>query len=104
MVDDLLENLLVTGNFGHTHGSGSSVETVATNIKRTGLFRYLQQQGEHNWKAYQNHKALKPFCWAYQIGRYVRRGLGTGRSGALLAADYKRSGSRYDLLTRLGID
>ena len=104
LVDDLLENLLVTGNFGHAHGSGSSVETVTTNIKRTGLFRYLQQQGERNWKAYQEHKVLKPFCWAYQIGRYIHRGLGTGRSGAQLAADYKRSSSRYDLLTRLGID
>lgn len=104
LVDDLLENLLVTGNFGHIHGSGSSVETVATNIKRTGLFRYLQQQGEHNWKAYQEHKALKPLCWAYQIGRYIHRGLGTGRSSLQLAEDYSRSRTRYDLLTRLGID
>ena len=104
LVDDLLENLLITGNFGHAHGAGSSVETVTTNIKRTGLFRYLQQQGEHNWKAYQEHKALKPFCWAYQIGRYIHRGLCTGRSGAQLAADYKRSSSRYDLLTRLDLD
>lgn len=104
LVDDLLESLLVTGNFGHVHGSGSSVETVATNIKRTGLFRYLQQQGERNWKAYQEHKALKPLCWAYQIGRYIRRGLGTGRSSLQLAEDYNRSQARYDLLTRLGID
>ena len=104
LVDDLLENLLVTGNFGHVHGTGSSVETVATNIKRTGLFRYLQQQGEHNWKAYQEHKALKPLCWAYQIGRYIHRGLGTGRSSIQLAEDYTRSQARYDLLTRLGIN
>ncbi|MCR5665008.1 MAG: nucleotidyltransferase family protein [Oscillospiraceae bacterium] len=104
LVDDLLENLLVTGNFGHVHGSGSSVETVATNIKRTGLLRYLQQQGEHNWKAYQRHRILKPFCWLYQIFRYVRRGLKTGRSGAQLAKDYKRSQTRYDLLKQLGLD
>ena len=104
LVDDLLENLLVSGNFGHVHGSGASVETVATNIKRIGLFRYLQQQGERNWKAYQEHKALKPLCWAYQIGRYIHRGLATGRSGIQLAEDYSRSQARYDLLTRLGID
>ena len=104
LVDDLLENLLVTGNFGQVHGSGSSVETVATNIRRIGLFRYLQQQGERNWKAYQEHKALKPFCWAYQVCRYIHRGVGTGRSGADLASDYRRAGSRYELLTRLGID
>ncbi len=104
LVDDLLENLLVSGNFGQVHGAGSSVEKVATNIKRTGLFRYLQQQGERNWKAYQEHKALKPLCWAYQIGRYIHRGLGTGRSSIQLAEDYTRSQARYDLLTRLGID
>ena len=104
LVDALLDNLLVTGNFGHSHGSGSSVETVATNIKRKGLFRYLQQQGERNWQTYQNHKILKPFCWLYQSFRYIRRGFKTGRSCAQLAQDYSRSRSRYDLLTRLGID
>ena len=102
-MDDLLENLLVTGNFGHSHGSGASVETVATNIRRTGLFRYLQQQGERNWGAYQKHRVLKPFCWVYQICRYVRRGFKTGRSGMQLAKDYSRAQDRYDLLTRLGI-
>ena len=104
LVDELLDNLLVTGNFGQAHGYGASVETVAINIRRRGLFRYLQQQGEHNWKAYQEHKALKPFCWAYQVCRYIHRGVGTGRSGVDLASDYRRASSRYDLLTRLGID
>jgi len=104
LVDDLLENLLVTGNFGHAHGAGSSVETVSTNIRRAGLLRYLQRQGERNWEAYRRHPALKPLCWAYQICRYVRRGFGSGRGGALLAGDYRRSRDRYDLLTRLGID
>lgn len=104
LVDDLLENLLVTGNFGHVHEAGSSVEIVSTNIKRIGLFRYLQQQGESNWKAYQTHTALKPLCWVYQICRYARLGIGTGRSRADLAADYRRSKSRYELLRRLGID
>lgn len=104
LVDDLLDNLLITGNFGHVHGSGSSVETVVTNIKRTGLLRYLQQQGENNWKAYQKHGYLKPICWAYQICRLVYRGFKTNRNWFELASDYQRSSSRYDLLTRLGID
>ncbi len=104
LVDDLLVNLLLTGNFGQSHGSGSSVETVATNIRRTGLFRYLQQQGERNWKAYKKYGILKPFCWLYQICRYIRRGVKTRRSGQQLAGDYSRAQARYDLLTRLGID
>ena len=47
---------------------------------------------------------IQPFCWLYQIIRYIRRGIGTGRSSAQLAEDYNRSQARYDLLTRLGIE
>ncbi len=104
LCDELLRNLLITGNFGNANGAGTGIETVATNIRRNGLFFTLQNAGEHNWKAYQKHKVLKPLCWAYQIGRYIHRGLGTGRSGLQLAEDYNRSQARYDLLTRLGID
>lgn len=104
LVDDLLDNLLVTGNFGHIHGVGSDVETVATNIKRAGLFRYLQQQGERNWKAYQKNHALKPLCWAYQAGRYLHRGLRTGQNSAQMIGDLNRSRARYELLTKLGLD
>ena len=104
LASDLLENLLTTGNFGHSLGSDSNIENVTTNIKRYGLFRYLQIAGEHNWKAYHKHRWLKPFCWFYQIFRYARQGFKAGRNGSQLASDLTRADSRYDLLTRLGID
>ncbi len=104
LADELLESLLTAGNFGHVHGSGSDIETVTTNIKRYGLFRYLQQQGERNWKAWRRHRWLKPFCWLYQIFRYARLGLRTRRSKAQIGADLSRARSRYELLKRLGID
>lgn len=104
LCDELLQNLLVSGNFGHANGSGTRVESVSTNIKRFGLFRYLQKAGEYNWRAYRRHRWLKPFCWLYQIFRYARQGIRAGRSYFQLAADLNRSDDRYALLSRLGIE
>ena len=104
LCDELLDNLLNAGNFGHANGSGARVEKVTTNIKRYGLFRFLQMAGERNWKAYRRHHWLKPFCWLYQIFRYAKQGLKAGRNKEQIADDLNRSQARYDLLTRLGID
>lgn len=104
LAEDLLNNILQTGNFGHQYGSGSRVERVSTGIQRFGLFHYLQIAGEHNWKAYHKHHWLKPFCWFYQIFRYAKQGVKAGRNGSRLSSDLSRANARYDLLTRLGID
>ena len=103
LCDELLDNLLNAGNFGHANGSGNRVETVTTNIRRYGLFRFLQKAGEHNWSAYRRHRWLKPFCWLYQIFRYARQGFRTRRNYFQLASDLNRSDERYALLTKLGI-
>lgn len=104
LAEDLLNNILQTGNFGHQYGSGSRVERVSTEIQRFGLFPYLQIAGEYNWKTYHKHHWLKPFCWLYQVFRYAKQGVKAGRNGSQLSSDLSRAGSRYDLLTRLGID
>ena len=100
---ELMECLLVSGNFGRKNGSGNSVETVSTSIRREGLFRWLQIAGEHNWAAYRNHHWLKPFCWIYQAFRYAGQGLKAGRKGKELLGDLDRSKERYELLKKLGI-
>ena len=101
--EELMECLLVSGNFGRKNGSGNSVETVSTSIRREGLFRWLQIAGEHNWAAYRNHHWLKPFCWIYQAFRYAGQGLKAGRKGKELLGDLDRSKERYELLKKLGI-
>lgn len=78
--EELMECLLASGNFGRKNGKGNSVETASTNVKRKGLFRWLQYAGEFNWEAYHRHHWLKPFCWLYQIFRYVKQGVKTGRN------------------------
>ena len=98
---ELMECLLVSGNFGRKNGSGNFVETVTTSIRREGLFRWLQMAGEHNWAAYRKHHWLKPFCWIYQAFRYAGQGLKSGRKGKELLGDLDRSKERYELLKKL---
>ncbi len=101
--EQLMECLLVSGNFGRKNGSGNSVEKVSTSIKSEGLFHWLQYAGEHNWEAYHKHHWLKPFCWFYQIFRYARQGFKSGRNKKQLKGDFDRSKERYELLKKLNI-
>lgn len=98
----LLDNLLSSGNFGRKRGKGLKVESTVSHLRRKGL-RYLQQAGEHNWKAYHKHKWLKPFAWIYQIGRYAKQGLETKRKGGQIREDIGRGKQRSELYRKLKI-
>ena len=98
----LMNNIIQSGNFGHTHGSGRNVERVVVNIKKQGVFHYLQQAGEFNWRdTINSHPYLRPFAWLYQICRYIRQAKSSGRIGGTLKEDIKRSNERYELLKAL---
>lgn len=105
--DELLDMLFVYGNFGKKnndeHGKGVHIEYASMGIKRMGLFKWLQHAGENNWRAYKRHPWLKPFCWAYQACRYVKKGFQTKRSRKQLSEDVARSRRRSDLLKKLGV-
>lgn len=103
LCDVLMDSLMSSGNFGTKRGSGRSIENATANLKRAGFFRYLQKAGEHNWKAYHNHPSLKPFCWAYQVFRYMRQGANAKRGGKV-TDDLKRGKQRHELLKQLGIN
>ena len=100
---DLMEIVLVSGNFGRKMGDGGNVETVRTQIRKNGMLKWLQKAGEYNWKAYKKHHWLKPFCWIYQIIRYSRKGFESRRSYKLLSDDFDRSKRRSEILEKLGI-
>ena len=104
LCEQLMENLLASGNFGRKQGSGNSVEFVSTHMKSQGTFRWLQKMGEYNWEAYRKHHWLKPFCWIYQGFRYTKKGFKTGRNRKQLSDDFNRSEQRYELLKKLGIE
>lgn len=98
LVDQLLETILASGNFGIKTGTGNNVETVTAAMKSHGVFYYLQLAGEHNWTRYHRHHFLRSFAWLYQIFRYIRQGIGRGLK---LKADVGRGNARADLLKKL---
>lgn len=100
LVDQLMQAILASGNFGIKTGTGNNIETTVSTFKREGLFRYLQRAGEHNWKFYYRHHFLRPFCWFYQIFRYIWQGIGRG-SKLKVGIDY--GSVRANLLSELGI-
>ena len=102
LCDELLNELLSSGNFGKKQGIGAQVETVMTAIRGKGLFPYLQYAGKYNWAAYQKHEWLAPFCWMYQILHYVRQLPKLLHRKRKLRGDLDRSKERYQLLQKLG--
>ena len=98
----LMANIITSGNFGSNHDKGTIIEKTFTIFKKKGLFNYLQEAGEYNWKAYHEFHLLKPFAWIYQIHRYLKQGLDTKRSFSQLWDDYSRSRERHKLLKDLG--
>ena len=103
LCEDLMENLLISGNFGRRNGDGQKIENVTASFKRDGLFKRLQSAGESNWRLYKEHRWLKPFCWIYQSCRYARQGIRTKRNGDQLRDDLKRAKKRNKLLKDLEI-
>lgn len=100
----LMNVILKSGNFGQKNLKGNNVEFVNTRIKCMGLLPWLQYVGKRNWKAYHKHAWLKPFCWLYQICRYIKQGYKSGRNKDQLKDDLKRSNERYELLKELKIN
>lgn len=89
------------GNFGTKLGKNASVTQVMSQGKGSVL-GHLQKRGEANWKALEQHPALKPFAWLYQAGRYAKEGLRHGLSAGDLKQSLDESKKRNDLIEKLG--
>ena len=103
LCESLLDSVFSSGNFGRGQGKGNKTSAIITAFKREGLFRRLQRAGMFNWNLYKKHHWLKPFCWIYQVFRYMRQGFKLNRSSLQLIDDAKRGSDRYELLKKLGI-
>lgn len=102
LCEQMMRNLLSSGNFGIKNGTGTRVEVTISRFQRIGI-RYLQRAGEYNWQAYQKHHWLKSFAWAYQIGRYAKQAFCMRRSKTQLKDDMERGKQRSELINRLRI-
>lgn len=103
LCEQFIECILKSGNFGRKNGDGNQIENVRSGIRRVGFFHWMQSRGEANWRAYHKYHWLKPFCWIYQMFRYLIQGLKTKRNHKDIKVDLDRSKERYDLLKKLEI-
>ena len=75
VVADLVDYLFECGNFGHKDAVNNTVAMVLSHGRGVrGFFSNLQSSGESNWALLGKKPWLKPFAWAYQLGRYIRLG------------------------------
>lgn len=100
----LLENLFRSGNFGKKNSSGNLVQGVMVNIRREGLFPYLQRIGERDWELYHQHRWLKPFAWLHEGFVFLQKYLELRRKKKPVLTEARSSDDRYEMLKKLNID
>lgn len=105
LVQELLDTLFQFGNFGNKVSKEERpVEVVSMNIRKKGLFRYLQTVGKSNWKACQKYKILWPFAWLYQIIRYAVKGFTELFRGEKIVKDLESGNKKFVFLKKIGIE
>lgn len=102
----LMNYLLSSGNFGNkrTSDSDKTENVIAYAISPKALYRLLQRQGVHNWRAAKKYPFLRSFAWIYQMGRYIRRGLFRKGAFGKLKKEYISANERIDLFKAIGVN
>ena len=100
-----MEQILASGNFGAKQTAAD--EGAGVLYKNKNIFTMigsLQRLGMEHWEAARKHKALRPLAWAYQAGRYARKGLGRKNPVKSLKQDMDKSKYKKDLMEKLKIN
>lgn len=105
LCEAVLEQIFRRGNFGIKDKESASAVSVLNMAKNPIKFlSQLQTMGCATWSALKKYPFLKPFAWAYQICRFIRRGFARKNPFARLKADKAAADTQYDLLHRLQLD
>ncbi len=100
-----MEQILASGNFGAKQTAAD--EGTGVLYKNKNFFTIigsLQRLGMEHWEAARKHRALKPLAWAYQAGRYAKKGLGRKNPIKSLKQDMDKSNYKKELLKGLKIN
>lgn len=104
LCEAVLEQIFNRGIFGSKDTESASAVSVLNMAKNPIKFLgQLQTMGCATWQALKKYPILKPFAWAYQLCRFIRRGLSRKNPFARLKADKAAADIQYDLLHRLGL-
>lgn len=103
LCDLLVESILSSGNFGRKNATGHLAGGVAINIRREGLFPYLQRVGERDWKLYHRHRWLRPFAWLREGFVFLKKYIEIRRRKKPVFSEMAQSRQRYELLQKLNL-
>lgn len=104
-VDELMEYIMDSGNFGGKSDDSSHIASAFTRAKNPfRLLGVLQKSGLKRWAAASRHPILRPFAWAYQLKESLR----AARKQKLTVSKLKRLSSegmrQRALIEKLGLD
>lgn len=104
LCDKLMDYVMSCGNFGVkrlAEGPGATLLTYARTPR--SVFRLLQERGIVNWEAAKKYKVLRPLAWIYQVGRYIKNGIGREEATTKLKAEIDEANSRIALFDELAV-
>ena len=106
LCDDLMEYIMKCGDFGRSYKKSDAYasERLLARFRSPRLiFQMLQHYGLKNWEAAKRHRALRPFAWAYQIARYLTKGLARDKTLQQLKSEYNGARRRNEMFEKLEI-
>ena len=104
LCEEWMEQILASGNFGSKQTKADEGAGVLYKNKNVfTMVKSLQGLGLSHWEAARKHKILRPFAWAYQAGRYARKGLGRKAPIKSLKEDMNKSRYKKELLEKLNV-
>ncbi len=101
LCEQLIETVMAAGNFGKNDHTQYRIGGVAINIRREGLFPYLQRIGERDWKLLKKHKWLKPFAWIRELFVFIRVAVKFRKRGDSVISNIVQSNEHRKLLMDL---
>ena len=106
LCEQLMDYVLSSGNFGNKKTTDTDISENVFMLASTPklAFKLLQKQGQHNWKAAQKHKILRPLAWIYQLFRYVSKGLKRENAISKMKAEYTAAKERSAMFDALGVN
>lgn len=101
----IMEQVMDRGNFGAKDEDSNKAVSVLNMAKNPIRFLgQLQTMGLKNWKAAEKYPVLKPFAWAYQLCRFIKKGLSRKNAFSQLKADKQKADKQEALLADLELN
>ena len=102
--DELLEYLIMQGNFGEkARYSDKEIKIITESIGPGGLFRRLDRSASYSMPIIAKYPLLRPVGWTYQIGRFFFKGIFSGKNIHQHGEEINKGRQRKKLFEKMGI-